>query len=67
MIEEIRRRFEAVAREAVDFALFAVGALDDVLLGNPTDVDLITSDAFTHRTYYMGLVDDHNHAVFYDG
>jgi len=67
MIEEIRRRFEAVAREAVDFALFALGSSMTCSSATPTYVDLITSDAFTHRTCYMGLVDDDNHAVFYDG
>ena len=28
---------------------------------------LITSDAYTHRTYYMGLVDEKNRVNFYDG
>jgi F420-non-reducing hydrogenase large subunit len=28
---------------------------------------MITSDAYTHRTYYMGLVDDNNKVNFYDG
>jgi F420-non-reducing hydrogenase large subunit len=30
-------------------------------------VDLILSDAFTDRTYYMGTVDENNHINFYDG
>jgi F420-non-reducing hydrogenase large subunit len=30
-------------------------------------VDLILSDAFTHKTYYMGLVDANNKVNFYDG
>jgi F420-non-reducing hydrogenase large subunit len=30
-------------------------------------VKLITSDAYTHRTYYMGLVDPQNRVNFYDG
>jgi F420-non-reducing hydrogenase large subunit len=30
-------------------------------------VDLITSDGFTERTYYMGTVDGNNHVNFYDG
>ena len=28
---------------------------------------LIMSPAYTHQTYYMGLVDDENHVNFYDG
>ena len=33
----------------------------------PGYVDLILSDAYTHRTYYMGLVDENNKVNFYDG
>ena len=28
---------------------------------------LITSDTYTHRTYYMGMVDEQNQVNFYDG
>ena len=28
---------------------------------------LITSDAYTHKTYYMGMVDEKNQVNFYDG
>src|SRR4030042_889554 len=41
--------------------------LDDVVLANQAYVDLILSDTFTHKTYYMGLVDDDNKVNFYDG
>ena len=30
-------------------------------------VDLILSDVFTHKTYYMGMVDESNRVNFYDG
>jgi F420-non-reducing hydrogenase large subunit len=30
-------------------------------------VKLITREAYTHRTYYMGLVDAQNKVNFYDG
>ena len=33
-------------------------AFRKIVLGNPGYVELITSEAYTHRTYYMGLVDD---------
>ena len=37
------------------------------MLANQGYVDLVLSDAFTHRTYYMGTVDENNHVNFYDG
>jgi F420-non-reducing hydrogenase large subunit len=40
---------------------------DDIVLKNKAYVDLILSDAFSHRTYYMGLVDGTNAPNFYDG
>ncbi len=38
-----------------------------MVLKNKAYLDLILSDAFTHQTYYMGLVDENNHVNFYDG
>ena len=60
-------QFRAVANEAVDFAKFTLGAFEKIVLGNPEYVSLITSDAFTHKTYYMGMVDEQNQVNFYDG
>ena len=60
-------RFRAVADEAVDFACFTLDVFEKVVLQNSAYVDLILSDPFTHRTYYMGLVDENNHVNFYDG
>jgi F420-non-reducing hydrogenase large subunit len=37
------------------------------VLGNNYYVDLILGHIYTHRTHYMGLVDDNNHVNFYDG
>ena len=37
------------------------------MLGNSDYLQLIASDAFTHRTYYMGTVDEGNRVNFYDG
>jgi F420-non-reducing hydrogenase large subunit len=39
----------------------------DIVLKNDDYVKLITSDAYTHRTYYMGMVDENNRVNFYDG
>ena len=55
------------AADAVDFAHFTLDVFRSVVLANPAYVDLIVSDAFTHRTYYMGLVDEKNRPNFYDG
>ena len=60
-------KFKEVAREALEFAQFTNQVFHDIVLKNPDYVKLITSDAFTHRTYYMGLVDDQNRVNFYDG
>jgi F420-non-reducing hydrogenase large subunit len=40
---------------------------EDLVLGNKAYVDMILSDTFTHKTYYMGLVDENNKVNFYDG
>jgi len=60
-------RFRAIAGEAVAFAEFTLELFDKVVLQNSDYVGLTTSDIFTHRTYYMGLVDEQNHVNFYDG
>jgi F420-non-reducing hydrogenase large subunit len=65
--EEERKRAEEVAREAVEFGEFTLKIFDDIVLKNSEYVKLITSDAYAHRTYYMGLVDDSNCTNFYDG
>jgi F420-non-reducing hydrogenase large subunit len=59
--------FKETAADAVDFAQFTLGVFRSVVLANPAYVDLIVSDAFTHRTYYMGLMDEQNRPNFYDG
>jgi len=55
------------AQQNIDFALFSLKIFDDIVLANQAYVDLIVSDAFTHQTYYMGMVDDENQINFYDG
>jgi len=60
-------QFQQLAKEALDFALFTLQVFHDVVLKNSAYVDLITSDTYTHRTYYMGLVDEKNRVNFYDG
>jgi F420-non-reducing hydrogenase large subunit len=65
--EEQRKEIERLGREAVEFARLSLGIFDDVVLGNSGYVDLIKSDAFVHRTYNMGTVDENNYVNFYDG
>jgi F420-non-reducing hydrogenase large subunit len=65
--KEDAAQFRQVADEAVDFALFTMGVFEKIVLGNSAYVDLVLSDPFTHRTYYMGLVDEKNRVNFYDG
>ncbi len=62
-----RAEIEAVARQNVDFALFSLKLFDQVVLSNPAYMEMILSDAYTHRTYSMGTVDEHNRVNFYDG
>jgi F420-non-reducing hydrogenase large subunit len=52
---------------AVEFAQFSLKLFNDIVLGNKEYVDLILGDIYTHRTYYMGMVDENNHINFYDG
>jgi F420-non-reducing hydrogenase large subunit len=60
-------RFQALAKDAVEFAQFTLQVFKDIVLKNPEYVKLITSEAYTHKTYYMGLVDEKNRENFYDG
>jgi F420-non-reducing hydrogenase large subunit len=64
---EEQERIKQVAREAVEFSRFTLETFQKLVLGNSEYVNLIRSDAFTHRTYYMGMVDAANQVNFYDG
>ncbi|MEW5831014.1 MAG: Ni/Fe hydrogenase subunit alpha [Chloroflexota bacterium] len=52
---------------AVEFGQFSLKLFNDIVLGNKAYVDLILGDIYTHRTYYMGMVDENNKINFYDG
>ncbi len=64
---ELQQRFAEGAAHAVEFGKFSLQVFRDVVLSNAEYVDLVTSEAYTHRTYYMGLVDAANKVTFYDG
>ncbi|MBS7608749.1 MAG: Ni/Fe hydrogenase subunit alpha [Candidatus Bathyarchaeia archaeon] len=65
--EENRQEIEKMVTSSVNFAKFSLKLFHDVVLANTKYVELIKSDAYTLRTYYMGLVDEHNKVNFYDG
>ena len=65
--EEQRLEIVKIARQNVEFGQFSIELFEQVVLHNQAYVDLITSEAYTQRTYYMGLVDRNNHVNFYDG
>jgi F420-non-reducing hydrogenase large subunit len=60
-------RLRELARDAVEFAEFTLQVFRDIVLKNDRYLQLITSDAYAHRTYYMGMVDERNRPNFYDG
>jgi F420-non-reducing hydrogenase large subunit len=64
---EQRDEIEKLGRWAIEFAQFSLKLFADLVLGNKAYVDLILGDAYTHRTYSMGMVDENNRVNFYDG
>jgi F420-non-reducing hydrogenase large subunit len=65
--EEERAEIEKMSESSVKFAQFSLQVFNDIVLKNKKYVDVILSDAYKHRTYYMGTVDDNNKVNFYDG
>jgi F420-non-reducing hydrogenase large subunit len=65
--EEDRAKIEEIAAQAVDFGRMSLNIFEDLVLKNKEYLDMVLSDAYTHRTYYMGLVDEKNRVNFYDG
>jgi F420-non-reducing hydrogenase large subunit len=67
LTEDERKKIEEMGRWGIGFAQFSLQLFNDMVLGNQTYLDLILGDIYTHRTHYMGMVDDNNHVNFYDG
>jgi F420-non-reducing hydrogenase large subunit len=65
--EQERKEIEEIAKESVEFAKLSLKVFDSIVLKNKAYVDMIVSDGYTHKTYYMGLVDANNKVNFYDG
>lgn len=67
LTEEERQKIEGMGRWGIEFAQFSLQLFNDLVLGNQGYVDLILGDVYTHRTHYIGLVDEQNRVNFYDG
>jgi F420-non-reducing hydrogenase large subunit len=67
LTEENRQEIEKMATSSVEFAKSTLKLFHDIVLGNTKYVDLIKSDAYTLKTYYMGVVDESDKVNFYDG
>lgn len=67
LTQEDQEKFIAGAERAVKFGVFSLQIFTDVVLKNKQYVETIMSETYTHRTYYMSLVDEHNRVNFYDG
>jgi F420-non-reducing hydrogenase large subunit len=64
---EDQQRCVDAAERAVKLGRSSLDLFDELVLSNSEYMDVITSDAYTHKTYYMGQVDDDNKLNFYDG
>jgi F420-non-reducing hydrogenase large subunit len=64
---EERAEIEAAARQNIDFALFSLQVFDRVVWENAVYREMVESDAYRHRTYCMGTVDEKNRLNFYEG
>jgi F420-non-reducing hydrogenase large subunit len=65
--EEQRQEIEQMGHWAIEFAQFSLKVFGEIVLSNKAYLDLILGDTYTHRTYYIGTVDENNKVNFYDG
>ena len=65
--EEERQDIEKMVRSCQKFAKFSLKIFHDIVLKNTDYVNLIKSEPYTLRTYFMGTVDKENKVNFYDG
>lgn len=65
--EEEREWIRETADYTVEFSRFALKLFKDTVLANKKYLDLILSDAYSLKTYYMALVDENGRLDFYDG
>jgi F420-non-reducing hydrogenase large subunit len=67
LTKDDQQKFMEAGDRAVKFGEFSLGVFNDIVLKNKQYVEWILSDAYTHKTYYMGMVDGNNKVNFYDG
>lgn len=67
LTEGDRTRIKDLTKDFIKFAESTLKVFDDVFLKNKEYFDLMVSDVYYHKTYYMGLVDEKNKVNFYDG
>jgi F420-non-reducing hydrogenase large subunit len=65
--EEERKWIKETTDYSVEFAQLAIQIFKDLVLGNKAYLEMILSDAYSLKTYYMSLVDENNKVTFYDG
>ncbi|MCS7280703.1 MAG: Ni/Fe hydrogenase subunit alpha [Desulfobacterota bacterium] len=65
--EEDRNFILETANMCVKFAIYALKLFKEKVLGRREYLDLIMSDAYTLKTYYMGMVDDYMRQSYYEG
>ncbi|MBN2343457.1 MAG: Ni/Fe hydrogenase subunit alpha [Deltaproteobacteria bacterium] len=65
--EEMRKEFQQISKEAVEFAKFTLKIFHDAVLGNKDYVSLITGDVYYHETNHMGMIDANGKVNLYDG
>jgi F420-non-reducing hydrogenase large subunit len=67
LTEADRESIKSITKDLVEFAKFTLKVFDDIVIKNKAYYDIITSDTYFHKTYYMGLVDEKNKVNFYEG
>lgn len=65
--EEDRTWIKDTANFTVEFARFALQFFKDTVLGNKRYLEMVRSEAYNLKTYYMALVDENKKVTFYDG
>jgi len=67
LTEEDRAVIKDLTKDFIEFAESTLKIFDYVFLKNKQIFDLMVSDVYYHKTYYMGIVDEKNKVNFYDG
>ena len=65
--EEQRLEIERMGRWAIDFARASLDIFCGSILDSALFHELADGDAYVHRTYSIGMVDENNKVNFYDG